>query len=170
MPGTHPSGEPRGLPRRLQALVRCRCRGLQPFALFCLQRGKKALLPQELYRLLDGLDRHLRDNDEAWLSKAWPLTFYRLVDILLQSNRIAEVHPITTAIFQLDLSLQPSFQRGFKGGSLVKSFRKDHPGTASSLHHLNSFVSLLPLYRAKDDLLKQFDISLKAHGCSRHQL
>jgi hypothetical protein len=31
-------------------------------------------------------------------------------------------------------------------------------------------VSLLPLYRAKDDLLKQFDISLKAHGCSRHQL
>jgi hypothetical protein len=68
------------------------------------------------------------------------------------------------------LSLQPSFQRGFKGGSLVKSFRKDNPGTASHLHHLNSFVSLLPLYRAKDDLLKQFDIPLKAHGFSRHQL
>jgi hypothetical protein len=31
-------------------------------------------------------------------------------------------------------------------------------------------VSLLPLYRAKDDLLKQFDIPLKAHGFRRHQL
>ena len=31
-------------------------------------------------------------------------------------------------------------------------------------------MSLLPLYRAKDDLLKQFDIPLKAHGFSRHQL
>src|SRR6266545_8137573 len=116
--------EPRGLPRRLHALVRCSGRGLHPFALFCLQRGKKALLPQELYRILNGLDRHLRENDEAWLSDAWPLTFYRLVDILLQSNRIAEVHRITTTVFQLDLSLQPSFQRGFKGSSLVKSFRK----------------------------------------------
>jgi hypothetical protein len=26
------------------------------------------------------------------------------------------------------------------------------------------------LYRAKDDLLKQFDIPLKAHGFIRHQL
>jgi hypothetical protein len=138
--------------------------------LFCFQRAKKALLPQELYRILDGLDRHLRENDEAWLSEARPLMFYRLVYVLLQSHWIAEVHGIAITIFQLDLSLQPSFQRGFKGGSLVKSFRKDNPGAASPLHHLNSFVSLLPLYRAKDDLLKQFDIPLKAHGFNRHQL
>ena len=82
-PAHTPAHEPRGLPRRLHALVRCSCRGLHPFALFCLQRGKKALLPQELYRILDGLDRHLRDNDEAWLSEAWPPMFYRLVYILL---------------------------------------------------------------------------------------
>ena len=82
------------------------------------------MVPQELYCLLDGLDRHLRQNDEAWLSEAWPRMFYCLVYILLQSNRIAEVHRITTTIFQLDLSFQPSFQPGFKGGSLVKSFRK----------------------------------------------
>ena len=31
-------------------------------------------------------------------------------------------------------------------------------------------MSLLPLYRVKDDLLRQFDIPLKAHGFSRHQL
>jgi hypothetical protein len=31
-------------------------------------------------------------------------------------------------------------------------------------------VFLLPLDRAKDDLLKQFDIPCKAHGFSRHQL
>jgi hypothetical protein len=31
-------------------------------------------------------------------------------------------------------------------------------------------VSLLPLYRAKDDLFEQFDISFKAYGFSRHQL
>jgi hypothetical protein len=99
------------------------------------------LLPQELYRILDGLDRHLRDNDEAWLSEAWPLMFYHLVCILLQSKGIAVVHRLATTIFQLDLSLQPAFQRGFKGGALVKSFREYNSGTASHLHHLNSFVS-----------------------------
>jgi hypothetical protein len=128
------------------------------------------LLPQELYRLLDGLDRYFRDNDEARLSEAWPGAFYRLLYIVLQAKRIAKVHTIATTIFQFDLGLQPSFQRSFKGGSLVKSFRKYDPWTASRFHHHNSFVFLLPLYRAKYDVFEQLDIPFKAYGFSRHQL
>src|SRR5207244_1325024 len=42
--------------------------------------------------------------------------------------------------------------------------------TASRLHHRNSFVLLLLLYRAKYNAFEQFDISFQAHGFSRHEL
>ena len=100
---------------------------VQPFAIFCLQVGKKALRPQELHSVLDSLDRHFRYNDEARLSEAWSATFYLLVDIVLQSNRIAEIHIIATTIFQLDLSLEQSFERDFTGGSCIESFRQYDP-------------------------------------------
>src|SRR5712692_1503891 len=109
-----------------------------PFALLCLQIGKKPLLPVELHSILDGLNRHLGYNEEARLSEAWPCTFYRLVYIVLQSNRIAKIHGIATTIFQLDLRIEPSFQRGFKSGSLIKAFWEYDPWTAWRLHHLNS--------------------------------
>jgi hypothetical protein len=139
------------------------------FALLCLQIGKKALLPQELHSILDSLHSDLGDNDETRLSEAGLCTFYRLLHIVLHSNRIAKIHGIATTISQLDLCLEPSFQRYFKSGSCIKAFWKYDPWTVWRLHHLDSFVLLL-LYREQYNLFEQFDISCKAYGCSRHDL
>jgi len=37
---------------------------------------------------------------------------------------------VPTVSLHFDLSTQPSFQRGFKGGLFIKSFRKYNPWTA----------------------------------------
>jgi hypothetical protein len=102
--------------------------------LVCLQRGEKALLPQELHGVLDSLDRHFRDNDEARLCEAWPAILYGIVHVLLQAHRITKVHRIAATIVQHNLCTEPSFERGFNGGSLIKSCREYDPWTALRLH------------------------------------